>query len=372
LNFFYEQRKANFKMFKIAIFIALCFITANAHGLVPFRSFNQDEPSTGLVTDQTPVELTTSADNDERDPCFIGNTEVPYCKNGGRCYTSFLLNRPQCICPVRYTGDRCENLKEITGPESSTSTVPPTTTTDEGKVTRPGKFTTRPEEQTTTLKTTTTTEAESTTTPSDKRDPCFIGNTDIPYCKNGGKCYTTLFLNRPQCLCPLRFSGDRCEDTKDFTRPGRFTTEPTTTTTEEGGINLDHLAIQVIERMIDRKLNKLKREFEREIEAVQEDIYEQEEDINDVEEKLVELKLNSAEEKRCPGVVVGDSCYFLGKHQYDYDTAVLDCRSHDAELAEIKNLRSLMSVHSYMLSADHITDRSGLFVWTGLVNEVKS
>merc|ERR1712136_141472 len=103
--------------------------------------------------------------------------------------------------------------------------------------------------------------------------------------------------------------------------------------------------------------------------GIQENIYEQEEDITDVEEKIVEFKFISAEEKRCQGVLIDDSCFFLGKHQYDFDTSVLDCRKDGAELARISNLRTFTAVHSYMLNADHITDKSGLFAWTGLANE---
>jgi len=72
---------------------------------------------------------------------------------------------------------------------------------------------------------------------------------------------------------------------------------------------------------------------------------------------------------RCQGVLIDDTCFFLGKHQYDFDTSVLDCRKDGAELARINSLRTFMAVHSYMLNADHITDKSGLFAWTGLANE---
>jgi len=311
-------------------------------------------------------EVTTPGKNN---PCFVGNPEVAYCKNGGKCFPT-LLYRPFCLCRPQYTGTRCQDKKEITRPGRFTTAS--TSTTEEGKVTRPGIFTTRPE-QTTTMEPFTTAESavgtdrpELSTTPN-KRDPCFIGDSELPFCKNGGKCYTTLFLNRPQCICPLRYTGDRCQDIKEFTRPGIFTTEPTTTT--EADIILDPVAIRFIEKLIDRKVNELKEEVDGEIEAIQENIYEQEEDITDVEEKIVELKFISAEEKRCQGVLIDGSCFFLGKHQYDFDTSVLDCRKDGAELARISNLRTFTAVHSYMLNADHITDKSGLFAWTGLANE---
>lgn len=72
----------------------------------------------------------------------------------------------------------------------------------------------------------------------------------------------------------------------------------------------------------------------------------------------------------CKGVLVDGSCYFLGKQQYDYDTSKLDCRKDGAQLATISSIKTYMAVHEYMLHADHITDRSGLFAWTDLANEV--
>ncbi|CAF0943117.1 unnamed protein product [Brachionus calyciflorus] len=107
-----------------------------------------------------------------------------YCQNGGTCRPMNVDPYVACICPPNFTGQRCE----IYIAPQTLPTVPPT---------------------------------QPPTQPTLPPSPCQTQQ----YCLNGGTCEPSAYQPYAYCLCPLNFSGTRCEI---YVPPQTFPTQPPT------------------------------------------------------------------------------------------------------------------------------------------------